>query len=206
MADFLMVSGFHRGGTSVCAKICADIGLLPGFSMLGSSQENPTGFYEHLAVLRANQSALDEAKSARWLYPTSITKIEPFFVKAALATLKTEGTQFCKDPRFLNTASLWLPRFSKSFGQTRILISLRHPEAVAKSIEKRDGIPVALTYFWMLSLLWNFIHSIRYFPHEILFVDFEKTFFYKKRLKKRYKRMFFFKRSFKKTLICFYAF
>jgi hypothetical protein len=174
MADFLMVSGFHRGGTSVCAKICADIGLLPGFSILGPSPENPTGFFEHIKVLEANQKAIDLAKKTGWLYPKSIDKIEPAFVKAALVSLQIEKATFCKDPRFLNSAAVWLPHFSKTFGQTKVLITLRSPEAVAKSIGKRNNIPTTTVYFWMLSLLWSFVHSLRYCSHEILFVDFEK--------------------------------
>lgn len=142
------VLGMHRSGTSALAHLVGMSGAYLGEDeqlLLGNSEENPKGFYEHGYITQLNDDLL-KANDFDWC------ELEGFVIDALsrasqvkykeaidqeLKLLFTRGATVCiKDPRMC----LLLPLWRKYFGYKTIVVNIfRHPVEVAQSLQKRNG-------------------------------------------------------------------
>lgn len=148
--SFLPVLGMHRSGTSAVAGLLKLLGaeIGPDEQLIPPSDENPKGFFEHLAVVRLNESVLVNAGGS-WEQPPLLSstlgegEFDADMRKDArrilddLTTAASGRPVAIKDPRLCLTLPLWIqvgnPRAS--------VICIRHPGSVAGSLLKRNGIP-----------------------------------------------------------------
>ncbi|MHA7816235.1 MAG: glycosyltransferase [Pseudohaliea sp.] len=143
MAAPVLVLGMHRSGTSLVARVLAEAGLyagLPG-DMLAAQADNPLGFFERRDLVAANDALLAE-REASWFDPPA----DPLrgdvpavaTVQRALAEgVPAEAGTFLKDPRLCLTWPAWTEQ------GTVILYVYRNPLAVADSLRRRNGFPLA---------------------------------------------------------------
>ncbi len=155
----LLVLGMHRSGTSALALALERLGWNPGNELLDSQAEiNERGFGENRAVVELNEKLLthfdrqwyqlsplpagwEEGDEAQGWGDEAAAIIDRQFGEANRILLK--------DPRLCLTLPLWLRSLECSGFQVRVILQLRHPESVARSLQRRDRLPLQVGY-----LLW----------------------------------------------------
>ena len=140
------ITGVHRSGTSVLARIVNLIGvdMGPQKRLMGALPENPGGFWENMSIVAFNDRLLTTL-GGTWDDPPRLSPGWERSVKLnreranAGVLIRNElgvvGARGWKDPR----ACLLLPFWRVVAPGTKTLVSLRHPKEVAGSLAKRDG-------------------------------------------------------------------
>ena len=146
----ILILGMHRSGTSMVARLLNMMGAYfpPEGTSPGANQENPKGLWERRDVFVLNQMVLHSA-GADW-HRLSSFALENI-PAATLAQFKTEAGKiildmdahrpwFLKEPRFCLLAPLWLDLLELPV----CVIVNRSPIEVARSLETRNGFPIAV--------------------------------------------------------------
>ena len=145
----ILVAGMHRSGTSAVSRILNLLGcsLPKTLSPIGS--DNPSGFWESLAIKELNDcilasggSAWDdwETFDARW-YESPVAEEFRDRARATLADEFGDCRLFVlKDPRICRLLPFWIDSLDDFGAEPIIVTPVRNPLDVATSIEVRDGI------------------------------------------------------------------
>ncbi|MDC8833017.1 rhamnan synthesis F family protein [Alteromonas gilva] len=110
---FLLVSGFHRSGTSLVAKTLANNGVNMGDNLMGASFANPEGHFEDIPLVELHDAML-AANGTNWQEHKNITLTTPSFLTSRLTTYlnsrRDKAATFigAKDPRALFFRQQWL--------------------------------------------------------------------------------------------------
>lgn len=106
--------------------------------VLAAQSDNPLGYFERRDVVALNERILLEA-GGNWYRPPALTK-DLSYTSELAAVAESLGTQpwLIKDPRL----SLTWPVWSKAFPDCCFVYVYRSPEAVARSLESRNGFPL----------------------------------------------------------------
>lgn len=148
----VLILGMHRSGTSLLASMLQDLGVWLGPSnyLVGPLAENQEGFFENTALVAVNEELLSLAGGAWDCVPESAGQLaqwaadpnQPVTRRAllALAGLRhtaPAGTRWYgfKDPRSCLTLDFWGQLLAPAY---KVLV-VRHPLAVAKSLQARGG-------------------------------------------------------------------
>ncbi|MCH8474826.1 MAG: glycosyltransferase [Opitutales bacterium] len=169
--SLIFVLGMHRSGTSAVAGLFARAGVPWGKPLLPPAQDNPKGFWEQTGVVGLNEQML-HALGLTWDTPQSLPKDwhktlrNKGFVAKIQEVLTTLFPHYLplagiKDPRLSRLYPIWAEAARKE-GWTPIpLPVLRHPEATAKSLQKRNALTLKtglwLWYFYNRDLWENFV-------------------------------------------------
>ena len=146
----VIVTGMHRSGTSVVARICQLLGvhLGPEHTLIPGGPENPDGFFENRWIKEVNEQVL-ERLGGTWQSPP---RLPPGWQNSALLTdLRSQAATALadlergadgplvgfKDPRACLTLDLWTPLAC----EPRVVVVVRDPSEVAASLDTRDGLP-----------------------------------------------------------------
>lgn len=135
-----IILGMHRSGTSALAGTLGESGVYLGQVLNQSIKRNPKGLQEPPAVLYMQEDLL-KANGGRWDSPPETVTWFP--MHAAVRDLFIEsrrgvGAWAFKDPRTLITLDGWLTVLD----EPRLVGIFRHPMAVARSLESRNGFPI----------------------------------------------------------------
>ena len=151
--EMLVLLGMHRSGTSLLAQMArADPGYDFGDAVLPAAVDNPEGFYEDQEVVRLDDLALERLAShwndARPILSDAFTGEGLRDVGSAAANWLGERLgrypRFAvKDPRMTVLAPFWSPLLRNCGRPVRVLAAVRDPLAVARSLQRRDGFPLA---------------------------------------------------------------
>lgn len=138
------VTGMHRSGTSMVARMIYDCGVYigPERDLTLSSSANERGFWENLEFVRLNDALLQEL-GGTWDAPPPLPKNwvndgrSPIRDRALelvgrMSSLKRWGW---KDPR----NSLTLPFWKQLIPKLKVVICLRSPLEVAESLVRRES-------------------------------------------------------------------
>ncbi len=195
-----IVTGMHRSGTSFVAQcldyLGADFGDPDRF--FPADKWNQQGYLENIDIVDLNNRAV-LGKRARFDYwmqqpahrmerivnSISSRKWKYFFFPGLdgihQRAMKYAGSierfsaeydgKFVKDPRFCLTLKAWL-----KLGDIRqIVFCFRDPESVAKSIRRRESLPIAFGYrYWLYHVAGFMAQAPGDIP--ILLVDFDEFF------------------------------
>lgn len=196
----ILITGMHRSGTSFVSQLLHEMGVDFGdpAAFLPSDQWNPEGYFEHLETVLINDRLIlgDALYDERYRRCPPGQRPLPAILKMSLAkaiylvlssrrgiekrvhrhraqmtALARERAGLAvKDPRFTLTLRAWLPFLDEA----RILFSFRHPGEVARSLRRREKIPLGLGL-----RLWNF-HTRCFLEdaagREVTLVDFNRFF------------------------------
>jgi GT2 family glycosyltransferase len=144
----IIVLGMHRSGTSAVARVLNMMGayLAPEHQIMPPSPDNPKGYWERLDVMQLNDRIL-QAGNSDWqnvLYfdSTQIHKYQKkvFYreIHKLVGALDANRPWMLKDPRLCITFPLWREHL-----ELPVCIHVyRNPLQVARSLHKRDGIPI----------------------------------------------------------------
>ncbi|HET7434360.1 MAG TPA: sulfotransferase [Thermoanaerobaculia bacterium] len=146
----IAVLGMHRSGTSVVTRLLHAMGCYVGEArdLAAPDVFNPTGYWEHREALALDRDILG-ALDAKWLEPAraDLSKLSPeqretFTTRARhfAKSLDAHGTWAAKDPRM----SILFPIWRDALERPVCVLVWREPVAVARSIERRDGLPLAI--------------------------------------------------------------
>lgn len=151
-------------------------GVILGRQIKGPSVNNQKGFFENIPAMRLDHKIM-ESFGLRW---DSLAPLPQGWrdKEGGGATRKMmgdildqefEGASMIamKDPLLCRLFSIWEPLLVERFYQMRFLIPYRHPMNVARSLEKRDRIPLekglALWKIYVEESLKNSESGPRYF-------------------------------------------
>jgi len=139
----IIVLGMHRSGTSMIAGVLKKLGVHMGDELLGKSSSNPHGHFEDLDFLHLNIKILRAAQGS-WANPpeyNTILKQKKKFaskIKKMITGKNKNNIWGWKDPRTSLTIELFLPYLMNP----QFIVCYRKPQAVAKSLNKRNGMSI----------------------------------------------------------------
>ncbi|MCP3932326.1 MAG: glycosyltransferase [Bacteroidetes bacterium] len=164
----IIVTGAHRSGTSAISNFLVNLGVDVGNPemLLEQAQDNQKGFFERLDVMRINDTILQCANSS-WhkldltalAHPGQITVTRAIRteIQNVLKSFPDDNLPFLlKDPRFSLTLPVWLEYFSRP----TIIVCLRNPLEIARSLQKRNGFSIYKSLaIWETYLRSLYLHS-----------------------------------------------
>lgn len=154
MTRVVLVLGMHRSGTSPVTRALKCFGAELGALAEWVGDDNRTGFHEHQGVLQLNQQLLGELErtwddprpwddtldlfmrmhpSAGLAHDTAVRGLEHDFGDCPLVGIK--------EPRLCRLLPFWRPVFGALRWDVSVIEVVRHPEAVAASLFRRDKMP-----------------------------------------------------------------
>ena len=161
------VLGMHRSGTSLVAGTLAKLGIQlgPDRHLMRPGPDNPTGYWEHQSLADVNDAILTKLGGSWHQIPTfpagwsRTPELDGLRRQARAIVEKDFGSERLwgwKDPR----ACLTLPFWQALLPPMRYVLCVRHPLDVARSLERRDGFPLAKgLYLWLAYSLSAWRHS-----------------------------------------------
>lgn len=168
------ILGMHRSGTSALAgalhKLGADLG--PESSWIPPAADNPLGFFEYAPIVDVNREII-AAFGGTWSSPPPMPPgwIDDERVGAALERARSLAAEMprglvVKDPRLALVMPLWdaisTPRPA--------VICLRHPTAVASSLQRRNGFTLDVGLF----LWFRYVAAAYLYRPEALTIQYER--------------------------------
>ncbi len=176
----IVVLGMHRSGTSAVAGTAARLGFSPPATLIEASGANPGGYYESYPIVYINHQLL-HAAGCTWdaclgFNPAEIARFSQtneldMMTQTLQQEFATSGTILLKDPRLCLTLPAWLPTLQAACSRLAVLIVLRRPAAVARSLAVRNQTPEAVTLPHWLHHMLEAERSTRGLPRGILFYD-----------------------------------
>ena len=154
----LLVLGMHRSGTSSLAGTLVKLGATAPKTLHPAQMDNERGFFESVVLMHINIEILGSAASdwhdwrafdKAWFESASA---EEFEEKAAAALVDEFGLSrliVVKDPRICRIMPFWTKVLHRAGFTTRVIIPVRSPLEVARSLQKRDRFPMSKSL-----LLW----------------------------------------------------
>jgi hypothetical protein len=144
------VVGMHRSGTSLVARLLHAMGCYAGEEdqLPPPDVFNPTGYWEHRDVWALDEEIL-ATLDGTWLDPDRVDlgrlseESRKKFVKRARGIVDdfdTHGSWVMKDPRLAILFPIWREALERPI----CVLIWREPWAVARSIARRDGLPLAV--------------------------------------------------------------
>jgi hypothetical protein len=156
-----LVTGMHRSGTSLVARMLQVYGItLPGV-LVGPAEDNEKGFFEDSAIVAFNDRLI-ERLGLRWdsLHGFFLTKSD--FASPKFNHLKKEARELVqaraesgqdwafKDPRVSRLMGFWLPLLETINLSVKVVVVLRDPSEVAGSLAQRNRFPhLKSLYLWL---------------------------------------------------------
>jgi hypothetical protein len=179
----IAVLGMHRSGTSLCARICQELSVYLGTNLLSGDTHNPEGYFEDQSIMACHHNLLVELNHLGrgshadpwWEDP----QLEPYARHLAAAILRLQGDAGdrnvgFKDPRTLNFLSFWKHLFERLGLEPRLVLAVRHPQAVYYSLARRNGL--SREYAEFLWLVHNLSAMVEWTRPLLLPVVYERWF------------------------------
>lgn len=139
--------GMHRSGTSALTGALHQAGVYLGDAIVPPSHDNPRGFYENYKIQEFNDHLLgllhstwDDVKPLpdQWWQRSEVLALHNEAAKIIKKQYGRQALFAIKDPRF----SLLLPFWRDIMGSlgivTMSVITLRHPQEIVASLERRN--------------------------------------------------------------------
>jgi hypothetical protein len=138
----LCITGMHRSGTSMVARLLNVCGLDlgPEADLLPPAFDNPAGFWESAGFVRLSDALL-RAWGGSWGRPPATAGPPPGGLRdralALVGRFAGRGPWGWKDPR----CCLALPFWRGLVPGLRVLVCVRHAAAAARSLAARGDVP-----------------------------------------------------------------
>jgi hypothetical protein len=170
----------HRSGTSAVAGAAIRLGLAPPRTPLAPNLDNPTGFHESRLIVNLNHLILN-AVGRDWYHCLSFDPdmldddAQATASDRCTAILRQEFNHepafVMKDPLLCLTLPIWLPALRGLNAAVSVLLVLRHPEEVARSLFQRDMLPEADTVAVWLHHMLEAERMTRDLPRAVVFYN-----------------------------------
>ncbi len=195
-----IIAGMHRSGTSFLSQALSQLGADFGDPSLFISADfwNQNGYFESIDVVDTNNKLIlgNGVKLEYWL-DTSVNRVTRFvdtiksrkwkyFLCPSQKAIQKNAKKcngelqrvhevyrdaYVKDPRFCLTYDIW----KKSGPIGDVVFSFRDPSSVARSIQRREGLPLAFGFrYWLYHVQTFFRHLPE--DQKVLLVNFDDFF------------------------------
>jgi hypothetical protein len=189
VSDVVLVLGMHRSGTSAVSGALTKLGCGAPKTLMPAFADNPRGYFESVAVADFHDELLDSAGSHwsdwRVFNPAwRSSSVAASFRARAKELFAGEFGNFplplLKDPRVCRFAPFWLDVFKELKLTPHIVMPIRSPLDVAKSLKRRDGFSMVRGMaLWLRHVLDSEAHTRgearSIFPWKALLSDWRKT-------------------------------
>ncbi len=128
---------------------------------------NDKGFYENIELVDLHEKILDQlgyrwfdvrALPVKWWTFSSLTVFKNALVELVKRDFGGSKLWGLKDPRMCRLLPLWISIFDQINSDARFVHIYRHPNEVAKSLVRRDGLDVNVAY---IAWLWHVLEAER---------------------------------------------
>ncbi len=165
----ILILGMHRSGTSALSGAVKALGAAGPKNPIPGDHANPKGYWESIPLNRSNEDFLASAASSwhdwlqldpRWLQSQAVEQ-HRHRIKAILESeFGGEPLFFVKDPRICR----FVPLASSILGEMNVdtvaLLPIRNPLEVARSLNRRNGLPLPTSFLlWLRHVLDAEYHS-----------------------------------------------
>jgi predicted O-methyltransferase YrrM len=175
----LLVLGMHRSGTSALSGLLCQQGFSGPQHPDAADSNNPTGYWEppeiravHNAMLGQVQSSWDDLMLPAEIWsPVELDQHLQQLEQALqrdYAAPSSNQVAVVKDPRQCRLQPLWNDLLHKHQLQASVLLVVRHPIAVALSLQRRDQLPVNRSLLLWLSHTLEAERHSRHLPRQVV--------------------------------------
>lgn len=146
-SHLVFVLGMHRSGTSALSGLITQAGLSAPADPMPPTPANPKGYWESLAILKANEQLLariDRRWSSSspfaldWIYSDVAREWRSSLIDALAFSFADADLPVIKDPRFCLLVAGLEPWFQSGLIEFAFLIPVRHPVEVANSLHQAE--------------------------------------------------------------------
>lgn len=159
----ILVLGMHRSGTSALTRVLNLLGCSLPSDLIGPGDGNMLGHWESVSAVSLNDTILDSAGSSwedwgpinpDWRYSGLRAEMADR-IQAVVREHVALGPLFAiKDPRLCRLADLWLDGMDAVGVEPRVILMLRNPAEVMRSLENRDLMaPGYVQLLWLRHVL-----------------------------------------------------
>ena len=144
----VIILGMHRSGTSLSSRLFGALGCSHGGPLMPAKEDNAEGFWEHQEIVQIHDDFLSDSLRT-WSDPRpwrteDFTSPAAERARARLADVFTRDFEHrplwvLKDPRISRLLPLWKDVLERSGHRITFFHTARHPLAVARSLEARNG-------------------------------------------------------------------
>jgi hypothetical protein len=166
----VLVLGMHRSGTSLCSHILSALGVdmadkIGGPGHPSMTPDNPRGHWERWEIVEFHDRILrlfnrdyfghfhDFALPVAWWADPRVAQIR----REIIAFLENRmGDRYFgfKDPRTMRLMPVWHQIFNELKLAPKVVLCLRNPAQVARSLHDRDGLdPANGEYRWLVHMI-----------------------------------------------------
>jgi hypothetical protein len=174
----VLVLGMHRSGTSLCSHLLSALGVdmadnISGPGNPAPTPDNPAGHWERWEIVEFHDRILglfnrdylgrfhDFALPVAWWADPRVARIRREIV-AFLETRMGDAYFGFKDPRTVRLMPVWHQIFNELKLAPKVVLCLRNPAQVTRSLHARDGLDPAIgEYRWLVHLVdfFRYAHS-----------------------------------------------
>ncbi|MCJ2022241.1 hypothetical protein MKK84_33395 [Methylobacterium sp. E-065] len=156
----MIVLGMHRSGTSLCSQVLSLLGLDMADDV-GQHPNNQAGHWERWEIVEFHDRVLRLLGRDYWSGTHDFPLPSGWWAQPEVRAIQRELEDFIrtrmrpghpfgfKDPRTARLLPLWTPIFRALNLDPRFVFCVRSPSQVARSLNDRDGLPLATgEYRW----------------------------------------------------------
>jgi hypothetical protein len=180
----VLVLGMHRSGTSLCCHLLSALGVDMADDIVADAT-NAKGHWERLEIVEFHDRILghlsrdyfgpfhDFALPVAWWAEPRVAQIRRDIV-GFLEKRMGDGYFGFKDPRTVRLMPMWHQIFNELELAPKVVLCLRNPAQVARSLHTRDGLdPANGEYRWLVHLVDFFRYANSY---DFCTVEYEEWF------------------------------
>ena len=135
----IVVTGFHRSGTSMAMQALKKAGLDIGDSLLGAAPSNPDGHFEDIEAVKLHDTWLADA-GTDWCCTEQLPAVDASDAKRGIESISQrlgaeQTTWGMKDPR----AALYLNEWFNQLSNPYAVLVYRHFASCASSLQRRQA-------------------------------------------------------------------
>jgi hypothetical protein len=143
----------HRSGTSSVAGALTILGVSPPAHVVAGDRWNEKGYWESLPIMKFHDELLVSAGSSwndwseidsAWYETPAAADWRHKAEELLHSEFNGQASFVMKDPRICRFVRFWLEVFDSCDLEPRIVIPVRNPLEVARSLEDRDKLPINL--------------------------------------------------------------
>ena len=175
----VLVLGMHRSGTSLCSHLLSALGVdmadkIPGPGATSPVPSNPRGHWERWEIVEFHDRILglfnrdylrrfhDFALPVAWWADPRVAQIRHEIVAFLEKRMGNSYFGF-KDPRTVRLMPVWHQILSELKLAPKLVLCVRNPAQVARSLNARDGLDREIgEYRWLVHMIDFFRYASKY--------------------------------------------
>lgn len=143
----ILILGMHRSGTSALTRVINLLGFNLPRNLIPASQHNAKGFWETQVLIDFHDRVLESAGSywhdwskfnPDWYVSPLSNEFRQELKSILLSEFGPNGSIVVKDPRICRILPLWMAALNELQIKTVVIIPIRNPLEVARSLRQRN--------------------------------------------------------------------